>query len=222
MRITKPSHLLVLGLALIALNTSAAPVPTSEKDIPIFKGAVRDESAEEERKQEQEGTSATPESLAAGQQSQLFRLYRTSSVVDDVFEFYRNAFNAQEGFDEADPMTLKPGQSTKIMYSLYPHADTEFEDVIDAESKAMTYPGHAMKAAFEKDKRKYFRDGEYLAEAQFSWSTRNAAGELANFIVTVLDDSIREQEDGKTGKVSVIYQRNTQIHFLRENYMSPR
>lgn len=189
---------------LLAAVAGAASAPSGDREVPVFKGAVRDGAAEAASRA---AAGAGPLLGLRPLKSSSLRIYRSDAPAEEIAAFYRDVLGAREDSDPGDPGSLEPGRASAVrcVFGLRDAGDSG-----DA--------GDPARAAYEKDGRRPFRDGFYLEDATFTWGARAADGDATLFLLTVKDDSLREEEDPRTGEIRTRYKRRSRIEIRRDTY----
>ncbi|NLY90290.1 MAG: hypothetical protein GX081_01605, partial [Firmicutes bacterium] len=91
-------------LMLFFLPMLIGAAPLNEEKIPVYPGAVRDQAAEEERRQFYEGPRYDHWEL------ETVRIYTVKALVDDVCRFYIDQLKPKQGWPMKDPYDLAPGE----------------------------------------------------------------------------------------------------------------
>jgi hypothetical protein len=165
--------------AAVVLSVSAAQVPKSEKEIPVFPGAVRSAAAEAELKQQSEGVENT------GLRSAVLKVYKTNAPPEEIFAFYLQAMGGREGISDEDPMALAPGTVSPVFHEIETYGESDLTDDIYEGHK---YPGAWVKQNLIKNRRPY-KPGMWIKVVRFSWEKKEANGDLTRFYVAIEDNS---------------------------------
>jgi hypothetical protein len=169
---------LAISIVISTCILLAQQVPKTEKEIPIFPGAVRDLNAESEMK-EQAGEEADP-SLQSG----IHKVYKTGASAEEVFGFYLKAIGGKEGVSYEDPRGLQPGAVSQVWYELRFWKDQDFKDIVYDTSTSGEWM--KMKQNLEKN-RKPYKPGMWIHDGRFTWVTKEANNDLNGFILDIED-----------------------------------
>lgn len=167
-------------LLLFSFSVLAAGPPRSEKEIPVYPGAVRDQAAEKELLSQRSGYD--PE-IQKTWRSYTVRVYTVKTIIDEVCKFYINKLGAKPGSRLEDPSSLKPGMVYSPWYELGFYWPEIFEDQYEGDT--LFYDGKWVKSAFAK--RPQWKKGAWLCSAWFEWNIALNNGDLAQYSV-LLDD----------------------------------
>ncbi len=159
-------------------------VPKTEKDIPIFPGAVIDVEAQ---KQAQKDYQEIREGQSVGSYS--VKVYTVSVAPDEVCRFYINKLGALEGFPEEGSGETKPWYEVNYFPSDW------FED--QHEGNIKIHDGKWLKS--ELSKRKQWAPGEWLQGAYFEWEIALSNGDLVRYSIDIIDN---DSFDTRAKKVS--------------------
>ena len=162
----------------------AAQVPKTEKEIPVYSGAVRD-SNEESALKEEMGWANDP-----GLRNAVLKLYKAGASPEEVFGFYLQTIGGKEGVSQDDPMGIKPGAVSPVWYEIEYYLDEDFEDygIGAGESGEEQHPGAWMKQSLTKN-RKPYQPGKWIKEARFEWMKKEANNDLTTFYLIIQDNS---------------------------------
>ena len=149
-------------------------VPKTEKDIPVFPGAVIDVEAQQQAQKDyqeiHEGNALSNSSV---------KVYTVSVAPDEVCRFYIKSLGAKEGFPEDSSGETKPWYEVSYFPSDW------FED--QHEGNIKIHDGKWLK--FELSKRQQWAPGEWLQGAYFQWIIALSNGDLARFSIDIIDDN---------------------------------
>ncbi|MDD2390402.1 MAG: hypothetical protein PHP23_11800 [Desulfobacterales bacterium] len=177
---------LFLLVAMVFFSTSmlqAAQVPRSEKDLPIFPGAVRDNAAENETMTQEKDLHAMPmdtseEHPMIARSFSVF-IYTVDAPAEKVLRFYLEKLGGKE--DEASEYfyagNTPSGSTSPVSYRI---------DFIDL---SVYNPEEAVEARAELEKvRVPFEFGNWVSSADFVWEVGEKNGDVSNFELTIQDD----------------------------------
>jgi hypothetical protein len=187
---------LILSLSFFTIK--AAGPPRSEKEIPVYPGAVRDQAAEKELLSQ--NSEYDPE-IQKTWRSYTVRVYTVKTVIDEVCNFYINKLGAKPGSPLEDPSSLKPGAVYSPWYELGFYGPRIFED--QYEGNILIHDGKWVKSAFAK--RPQWQKGAWLCQAWFGWNITLNNGDLARYSVLLEDvgyDS-HKKIDFKTTRIRI-------------------
>ena len=145
----------ILLISVGGVSFLAAQVPKSEKEIPIFPGAVRDTDKESAMKSEQAGE------MNPNMRSGALKLYVTSASAEDVFKFYLQKITAKEGVPDIDPRGLQRGTVSQATYEIFYYTDEDFADYEG-------HPGTWIKQSLVKN-RKPYASGKCIKGGYINW-----------------------------------------------------
>lgn len=185
-------------LLLFSFSVLAAGPPRSEKEIPVYPGAVRDLTAEKEILSEY---SEYDVELKNTWRSVTVKVYTAKSIIDEVCKFYINKLGAKPGTPLEDPASLKPGAFYPPWYELDFYGADIFEDQYERDT--LIQDGKWVKSAFAK--RPQWKKGAWLCQAWFEWNVTLNNGDLARYSVLLEDvgyDS-RKKIDFKTTRIRI-------------------
>lgn len=111
-------------LFLFSFSVLAAGPPRSEKEIPVYPGAVRDQAAEKEVLSQNSEYNMKIQT----QRSYSVRVYTAKTIIDEVCKFYINKLSAKPGTPVEDPASIKPGAFYPPWYELDFYGPEIFED----------------------------------------------------------------------------------------------
>lgn len=166
-------------LLLFSFSVLAAGPPRSEKEIPVYPGAVRDQAAEKELLSQ--NSEYDPEIQT--RRSYTVRVYTVKTVIDEVCKFYINKLGAKPGTPVEDPASIKPGAFYPPWYELDFYGPEIFED--QYERNTLIHDGKWVKSAFAK--RPQWQKGAWLSQAWFEWNVTLSNGDLARYSVLLED-----------------------------------
>lgn len=180
----KKINVTILLLAMMtALTAHAAKTPGSEKEIPVYAGAVEDKARTEEMKNNEGQTPFGDLSL----KSSHIKAYTVKASPEDVLRFYIKQLAAKEETNrEVDPFALKPGTASYVGYTVGFHEESFFEDKFDADNN-LIISGKQMKALLAKNRKPYKPD-QWVSHGFFGWEKKDANGDLTLIWIS-LDDS---------------------------------
>ena len=184
LRAARRSWAIAAAAAVIGVVALGAQAPTTDDDVPLATGAMRQPDLES-----QAGGPATGDTRS-------IRVYRWTAPSEILLRFYlRRLGGAWEGDqDTASVASLGPGESTPISYRL---AFFSFEDQC-ADSDAGAAAGGVAPAGCKawrrgKDKRRALgghlglEPDRWLERATFSWFSRGAQGDLNRWHLEIRD-----------------------------------
>jgi hypothetical protein len=171
-------------VAVIGAATLGAQVPTTEKEIPIALGAVRQPRLE------------VPGRGSEGLQVQFIRVYRWEAPIEPVARFYLRQLGGERDV-ALDTAALRPGETTPISYHLTFHT---FEDQCADSTAGITTEGKGCKVwRRAKDKRRAlvnarlgYAPGLWIERVTFRWFSRDAQGDLVQWRVELSDSGLKE------------------------------
>ena len=164
-----------LLICVSSLSRLAAQVPKSEKEIPIFPGAVRDMNKEAELKSQQS------EVINPSLRSAVLKVYKTGASPEEVIRFYLQKIPAKQGGADIDPRGLKPGAVSQASYDISYYTNEHFEDYEG-------HPGTWKKQTLTKN-RKPYASGKWLTGGYFSWYKKESNDDLTTFYINIDDES---------------------------------
>ncbi len=167
-------------LLLFSFSVLAAGPPRSEKEIPVYPGAVRDQAAEKELLSQR--SEYGPE-IQKTWRSYTVRVYTVKTIIDEVCKFYISKLGAKPGTPVEDPASLKPGAVYSPWYELDFYGPEIFED--QYERNTLIQDGKWVKSAFAK--RPQWKKGAWLCQAWFEWNIVLNNGDLATYSVLLED-----------------------------------
>ena len=170
-----------LFLLLFCLPLLAAELPRSEKEIPVYPGAVRDLTAEKEILSDYSEYDAE---LKNSWRSVTVKVYTAKSIIDEVCKFYINKLGAKPGTPLEDPASLKPGAVYPPWYELDFYGADIFEN--QYERDLLIHDGKWVKSAFAN--RPQWKKGAWLCQAWFEWNVILNNGDIAQYTVSIEDD----------------------------------
>ncbi|NLW45850.1 MAG: hypothetical protein GXY86_00700 [Firmicutes bacterium] len=191
------STIVLIGV-LSSLIITAAGVPRSEKEIPIYPGAVRDTNAEKEILNLNSEYDLEYQNT---QRSFTIRAYTTKTIIDEVCRFYINQLKAKPGVPVDDPYSLKPGAVYPPWYELNFYEAEIFED--QHERDMLIRDGKWIRSAFAK--RPQWQKGVWLRQACFEWNIVLNNGDLARYSVSLEDVGYDSQKkvDFKSTRINI-------------------
>jgi hypothetical protein len=176
-RIIAAGSILLWVLCIFASSVSrlAAQVPKSEKEIPIFSGAVRDTDKESALKSEQGGE------ISPNVRSGVLKVYMTGASAEEVFKFYLQKIGAKEGAPDIDPRGLERGAVSQASYEISYYTDEHFEDYEG-------HPGTWKKQSLVKN-RKPYTSGKWISGGWINWYKKESNNDLTTFYINIDDES---------------------------------
>jgi len=201
-RIVAAGSVLLWVLLISASSDSrlAAQVPKSEKEIPVYPGAVRDMNKESAVKS-QEGEVSNPSLRSA-----VLKVYKTGASPEEVFKFYLQKIAAKEGAPEIDPRGLQRGATSQAVYEIFYYKDEDFENYEG-------HPGTWMKQSLVKN-RKPYAPGKWITGGYINWYKKESNDDLTTFYVNIDDesfsDSPRKYETATSIRISVRAEKSEQ------------
>jgi hypothetical protein len=165
----------VLSICASSVSRLAAQVPKSEKEIPIFPGAVRDTDKESALKSEQGGE------ISPNVRSGVLKVYMTGASAEEVFKFYLQKIAAKEGAPGIDPRGLERGAVSQASYQISYYTDEFFEDYEG-------YHGAWKKQSLMKN-RKPYTSGKWVAGGYINWYKKESNDDLTTFYINIDDES---------------------------------
>lgn len=184
----------LLMLFLIPVQAGAAPL--NEKEIPVYPGAVRDQAAEEERRQfYEEGPRYDHWRL------ETVRVYTVKKLVDDVCRYYIDQLGAEPGGTVDDPYDLFPGEVDGPWYGVGFWHETIFETQYEYDT--LLNDGEWVADAFSK--RPQWKKGSWLNGASFEWNAGLPNGDVARYVVYVEDEGFdsRKRVDYRSTRIRI-------------------
>jgi hypothetical protein len=195
----------LLSVILLAFSAQAAQVPRSEKEIPIYPGAARDNKAETEAKADEEkylidegiqysDWDENPQIL----RSSSIRIFMAAAPAEEVLQFYLRELGGTEG-DSSEHLyngTTAAGKVSPVYYQI------DFIDFSGNQSR----DERQRKAELEKS-RKPFKPGKWISHARFAWEVGEKNADVTNF----------ELELDATGSKKI----QTSIIVRKSTYMNP-
>jgi len=170
-----------------------AQVPKSEKEIPIFPGAVRDMEKESAAKSEM-ANEPSP-----NVRSGALKVYVTSASAEEVFKFYLQKIRAKEGGLDIDPRGLERGAVSEAVYEISYYTDQMFEDYEG-------YHGGWKKQSLLKN-RKPYTPGKWITGGYINWYKKESNDDLTTFYINIddesLDDFARKYKTATSIRISV-------------------
>jgi hypothetical protein len=158
-----------------------AQVPKSEKEIPIFPGAVRDKDKESSVK------SQMPSENNPNVRSDVLKVYKTGKPPEEVFNFYLQKIGAKEGASDIDPRGLGRGASSQASYEISYYTDEDFADYEG-------HPGTWKKQTLMKN-RKPYTSGKWIIGGYINWYTKESNDDLTTFYINIHDESFDAEPD---------------------------
>ncbi len=188
MRIGTVGWLLLL-LCISAGPITAAELPRSLDDIPVFPGAVRNLEREE-------GYSTFEYVNDDDVVYREIRAYMVNTFIDDVVQFYIDHTQATKGWPGVDMYELDPGESVGPWYSISFYSDDIFKHIIDY--GVLLQDGNWTRQAFSQ--RPQWEPGKWLQSALFTWDMAEEDGKLVRVTIDVGDGGYdwRERIDYRT------------------------
>ena len=185
----------LLFLLLISFSLAVAGAPRSEKEIPLYPGAARDQAAEKEVLE------MHAEYMSENRRSHTVRAYKVKTIIDDVCKFYIDKLGAKPGAPLDDPYALEPGEVYSPWYELDFYGARIFED--QYEHDTLIQDGKWIRSAFEK--RSQWKKGAWLCQAWFEWNIMLDNGDLATYTVVLMDEGYdwRKKVDFKTTQIRI-------------------
>lgn len=157
------------------VSSVTAQVPKSEKEIPVYPGAVRDADKESAAKSEMAGE--PDQSIRSG----VLKVYVTSASAEEVFKFYIQKIRAKEGALEIDPRGLERGAVSQPVYEISYYTDQDFGDTDG-------YSGAWKKESLQKN-RKPYTPGKWITGGYLNWYKKEVNGDLTTFYINIDDES---------------------------------
>jgi hypothetical protein len=194
---------MVIALLLIAsVNFGNIPLysgntPKTEKEIPIYPGAIRNADRESELKSQMSWDSDP------GLRSAVLNVYKVKASSEDIFNFYLQKIGGKGGMTDMDPSQMEPGSVSPVMYEIEYYKDEEFTDY-PIENDVMHH-GTLMKQKLVEN-RKPHKPGKWIIEARFNWYHMKSNNDLNTFYVIIHDESFDIAEPEK-------YKTSTEIQF---------
>lgn len=173
-------------LLLLSSVTIQAAVPKSEKEIPVYPGAVRDQAAEKELLRQD---SEYGEDVTKTWRSNTVKVYTVKAVINEVAQFYIQKLPAKEG--APDNFVPKPGAVLPPWYELSCYEPDIFKDQYDDKGK-LFYDGKWVKSVFSQ--RKQWSKNEWLNNIQFEWNIVLNNGDMAQYSILVEDEGYDAQK----------------------------
>ncbi|MDP2883932.1 MAG: hypothetical protein Q8P51_02785 [Ignavibacteria bacterium] len=190
---TGPILFWILFICVSSASRLAAQVPKSEKEIPIFPGAVRDTGKESALKSEQGGE------ISPNVRSGVLKVYMTGASAEEVFKFYLQKIAAKEGAPDIDPRGLQRGVVSQAVYEIFYYKDEDFENYEG-------HPGTWIKQSLTKN-RKPYASGKWITGGYFNWYRKESNNDLTTFYINIDDesfsDSPRKYETATSIRISV-------------------
>jgi len=183
--------IVLLWITFVVFWTSslyAGETPKSEKEIPIYSGAIRDTDRESELKSQMSWD------IDPGLRSAVLNVYKVGASAEDVSNFYLQKIGGKEGMMDIDPMGIKPGTVSQVSYEIEYYKEEEFTDY-NIEHDIM-HPGTWMKQKLMEN-RKPHKPGKWITEARFNWYKKESNNDLTIFYVIIHDESFGEQTEKK-------------------------
>jgi hypothetical protein len=203
--------LLIAALFLFVPLLQAAQVPRSEKEIPIYPGAVKDQSAEDEIRAEEEDLLQVPldddEEHPMVVRSFAAAVYMVGAPAEKVLLFYLGKLGGKEAEDGAEELyegKTSPGETSQVFYQL------EYVD-LSPDNQEVTAE---LKSQLQKA-RVPLASGNWIASADFAWEAGETNGDVSNFDLIVRDEFFNSV-NGQGRK-----QVQTSIVVRRTTYMNP-
>ena len=165
----------VLLISVCGVSFLAAQVPKSEKEIPVFPGAVRDMNKESSLKSEMGGE------MSPNMRSGVLKVYMTDASAEEVFKFYLQKISAKEGGLEIDPRGLERGAVSQAVYEISYYKDENFEDYEG-------YHGAWKKQSLMKN-RKPYTSGKWIIGGWINWYKKESNDDLTTFYINIDDES---------------------------------
>lgn len=187
-----------------------AQVPKSEKEIPIYNGAVRDASKESEIRS-QMSWDTDP-----GLRSAVLNVYKIKASAEDVFNFYLQKIGGKEGMLDMNPAEMKPGSVSPVMYEIEYYKEEEFKDYTI--EHGIMHQGKLMKQKLIEN-RKPHKPDKWISEARFNWYHLKGNNDLTTFYIIIHDESfdIAEPQNYKTStEVQIQMQTSKSDQAMRE------
>jgi hypothetical protein len=173
----------------------AGVTPKSEKEIPIYSGAIRDANRESELKGQMSWD------MDQSLRSAVLKVYKVGASAEDVFNLYLQKVGGKEGTVDIDPMAIKPGAVSQVSYEIEYYKDEEFTDY--SIEYDITHPGTWMKQKLTEN-RKPHKPAKWIKEAKFNWFKKESNNDLTTFYIIIHDESFDFTEGKK-------YKTNTEI-----------
>lgn len=175
----------------------ADQTPKTDKEIPIYPGAVRDVGRESELRSQMSWESDP------GLRSAVLNAYKVKASAEDVFNFYLQKIGGKEGMLDTDPSQMKPGSVSPVMYEIEYYKDEEFTDYPIEHD--VIHQGKLMKQKLLEN-RKPHKPGKWIIEARFNWYHVKSNNDLTTFYVIVHDESFDIAEPK-------MYKTSTEVQF---------
>ncbi|MBI4726171.1 hypothetical protein HY768_02930 [candidate division TA06 bacterium] len=179
----------VLFISVSSVSRLAAQVPKSEKEIPVFPGAVRDTDKESALKSEQGGE------ISPNVRSGVLKVYKTSASPEEVFRFYLQKIGAKEGAPDIDPRGLERGAISPVVHRIDYYTDEDFDDAnyepegCFSGSGLTQHTGTWMKQSLMKN-RKPRAPGKWIEAGWISWYQKESNNDLTTFYINIMDESL--------------------------------
>lgn len=195
----------VLFISASSVSRLAAQVPTSEKEIPVFSGAVRDMNKESSLKSEMGGEKSP------SVRSAVLKVYKTGASAEEVFKFYLQKIGGKEGALDIDPRGLERRKVSQVEYVMEYYTD---EDLADYEIEhGIMHPGTWMKQSLMKN-RKPYTPGKWVKAGYINWYKKESNNDLTTFYINIDDESFdlspRKYETATSIRISVATEKSEQ------------
>ena len=165
----------LLFLSVSSVSRLAAQVPKSEKEIPVYPGAVRDMNKESSLKSEMGGE------MSPNVRSGVLKVYMAGASAEEVFKFYLQKISAKEGVPDTDPRGLQRGAVSQASYQIFYYTDENFADYEG-------HPGTWIKQSLVKN-RKPYAPGKWITGGYINWYKKESNDDLTTFYINIDDES---------------------------------
>lgn len=191
---------LLACLSPVELHAAGAVV-----DIPVYPGAVLEESAADSFSAHAVADIGEDEGVEPDLASGSYALYAVEAGIEEIFDYYRRELHAFPDRPGPGPSVPGPGESTAVTYLLDYYG-------FSSDNSGITHRDRGIEPLI-KAARRVYGNGRWIYRAVFYWGRRESSGAYTEFTLTLLDDGLSEDQTS--------YKPRTKILIELDVYKSP-
>jgi len=155
----------------------SAAIPLSEKKIPIYPDAVRDQEMEKRIGEDHDAIKIEFTQFRASLRTQSYKIYNVDKNPEEVLTFYQEKLGGEIGvLIEPDATKMRPGTILPIKYNYEGYTDADF-----------TWKTRWMKKNIET--REKYQGEQWIKTARFAWGRIEKGNDWTEYSVTIRDNS---------------------------------